>query len=355
MERALSAAGKLFVCGEYAVLWGGAARIAAVGPRTHAWVRRREDREVHLVLAEGRLIGHATPVGVNWGGAVPESFRFAARAVGEAYRAHGQEALGLELALSSSPRAPNGQKLGLGGSARAALLAAEAARYVLEERFDALKLALVAHALEQGMKGSGGDVAAIFAGGLVRFRRYPVEPLAEASGAVRLGAALAAAPTVDLWRAPVNRIQLSYAFTGSSASTPKLIAQAEAALDQARRSRFAERSDGVGQTIEQALSQGDFALLLEGLETQRSLLAELGALETPAAQQIIALSRTFGGAAKTSGAGGGDVCVLFSPDEERQQALLEALRSRGFHASSAVLESGLRGEPRPDASLAGWL
>src|SRR5687767_2420268 len=98
MQRALSAPGKLFLAGEYAVLWGGTARVAAVGPRSSAWVRRREDREVHLVLAEGRLVGHATPLGINWGEQVPEGFRFAARALGEAFRAHGEEMLGLELA-----------------------------------------------------------------------------------------------------------------------------------------------------------------------------------------------------------------------------------------------------------------
>lgn len=354
MQRALSAPGKLFVSGEYAVLWGGAARIAAVGPRTHAWVRRRDDREVHLVLEDGRLIGHSTPIGVNWGAPVPEKFRFAARAVGEAYRAHGRETLGLELALSPSPRAPNGQKLGLGGSARAAMLAAEAARYVLEERYDALKLALMAHAVEQGMKGSGGDVAAIFAGGLVRYSRYDVEPLAQASQSARLGAALLSSPPIGLWRVAVKDIRLSYAFTGESASTPKLISRAESALDEQRRTRFVERSDAVGQAMEEALLGGDFKGLSDAVETQRGLLAELGALETTAAEQILALARTFGGTGKTSGAGGGDVCVLFSPDEGRQQALLEALAARGFYAAPAPLEPGLRGEAQVDASLKDW-
>ncbi|MFP2913614.1 phosphomevalonate kinase, partial [Pyxidicoccus sp. 3LFB2] len=48
MERALSAPGKLFVSGEYAVLWGGVARVAAVAPRTAAYVRRRPDARVHV-------------------------------------------------------------------------------------------------------------------------------------------------------------------------------------------------------------------------------------------------------------------------------------------------------------------
>src|SRR5690349_927545 len=143
MERALSAPGKLFVSGEYAVLWGGAARVAAVAPRNYAFVRRRDDAEVHVVLAEGRLQGRATPLGVRWDRPVPEGFRFVARAVDEVLAAKGGEGLGFVLALSPTPPAPGGGKYGLGSSARATLLAVEAARYVLEAKLDPLKVALV--------------------------------------------------------------------------------------------------------------------------------------------------------------------------------------------------------------------
>ena len=144
MERALSAPGKLFLSGEYAVLWGGTARIAAVSPRAHAYVRRREDAQVHLVLEEGRLRGKVTPLGVHWEHAVPQGFRFMASAVDELVQCHAQQTLGFTLCMAPTPPQPNGEKHGLGSSARATLLAAEAARYVLEERVDPLKVALVA-------------------------------------------------------------------------------------------------------------------------------------------------------------------------------------------------------------------
>jgi phosphomevalonate kinase len=160
MQRALSAPSKLFLAGEYAVLWGGTARIAAVGPRASALVQRRADREVHLVLDGGRLVGTGTPFGVRWPGEVPREYLFVARAVDAVWRAHGRESLGFSIAFSPSERAPDGRKLGLGSSARAALLATEAARFILEERLDSLKLALLSHAQTQGLRGSGGDVAA---------------------------------------------------------------------------------------------------------------------------------------------------------------------------------------------------
>jgi len=353
MERFLSAPGKLFLSGEYAVLWGGTARIAAVGPRTHAQVRRRPDREVHVVLEGGRLAGQITPLGVNWGGPVPQPFRFAARAIGEAVRAHGKEDLGLELALSPSPAA-DGKKLGLGGSARAAVLAAEATRYVLEERVDALKLALLSHALEQGMRGSGGDVAAIFAGGLVRYRRYPVELLERAASQGQLRSGLLSAPPVDLWRVPAERTFLAYAFCGDSASTEQMIRKAERTLSGDERRAFVERSDDLGDQLERALVEGDFRAVREAAGGLRALLSQVGA-ETDAAKQILALAESHGAAGKTSGAGGGDVCVLFSPDEAARSRVLEALAARGIFARAAPLEAGLRGEAKLDASLANWL
>src|SRR5207248_2346606 len=103
-------------------------------------------------------------------------FHFVARTLDYVLRAHSKETLGFDVAFATGPRV-EGKKLGIGGSARACVLATEAARYVLEERFDSLKLALLAHSSAQQGKGSGADVAAIFAGGIVRYRRYHVTAL----------------------------------------------------------------------------------------------------------------------------------------------------------------------------------
>ena len=355
MQRALSAPGKLFLAGEYAVLWGGTARIAAVGPRSTALVRRRADRQIHLVLAEGRLIGDATPVGVRWRTEVPDGFRFAARAVDECLRAHGSETLGFDLALSPSTTGPGGAKLGLGGSARAAVLASEAARYVLELRVDALKVALLAHAKAQDGVGSGGDVAAIFAGGIVRYRRYFVDELVSASSNATLAAALASSWPVDLWRLPSAPVQLAYAFTHQSASTPRMIAEVERRLSEDERESFVSESDALGNVLEEALLRGDFSILRQTTAELQALLARLGDLETENTRRVLALVRTHGCAGKISGAGGGDGCIVFAPDPEARAAALEALSARGFRALPVEVEPGLRGEAAPDPALAKWL
>jgi phosphomevalonate kinase len=354
MDRALSAPGKLFLAGEYAVLWGGTARVAAVGARGSAYVRRRADREVHLALEVGRLQGKATPAGVNWGKEVPEAFRFAARALDEALRTQGRESLGFELALSPSERSDGGSKLGLGGSARAAVLASEAARFVLEERADALKLALLAHAGAQG-SGSGADVAACFAGGLIRYRRYDTRALADASREGRLGAALTLALPVEVARLPEPKLSLLYAFTGQSASTPLLVREIEARVRGERRARFAAHSEEWGHLLEEALLTGDMAAAAEACAELQVLLGSLGPVETEPMKRILALARSYRSTGKLSGAGGGDGCVLFCPDVEARAALAEALASRGFAARPLELEPGLRGERQADAKLRGWL
>ena len=155
MELTLSAPGKLFLSGEYAVLWGGTARLAGVGPRAWALARTREDREVHLVLAEGRLRGTVTPLGVRWASEPVASFAFAARALDVVVRARARESLGLELALSPTAPGPGGHKLGLGSSARAVVLAVESAARLLEVR-PSLALAMLAHAEARAGRGAAG-------------------------------------------------------------------------------------------------------------------------------------------------------------------------------------------------------
>ncbi|ATB41402.1 phosphomevalonate kinase [Cystobacter fuscus] len=355
MERALSAPGKLFVSGEYAVLWGGLSRVAAVGPRTAALVRRRADSQVHICLEEGTLAGRTTSRGVKWEREVPPGFSFVARTLDEALRLHGRESVGFDLALAPSAVGPNGLKLGMGGSACATVLAADAVRFVLEERFDALKLALVTHAAAQGGKGSGGDVATSHAGGVVRYRRYEVSGLIEASSAGGYRAAVDASPPVDVWRLPTPRVSLGYAFTGESASTRVLISQVEAKWGEQGRRSFVERSDALGQEIEEGLAGGDFRSFSEAVREQHALLQELGPLETEPMKRVLGLAASYGCAGKQSGAGGGDGCILFAPDAEQRAALLEGIRARGFHTLELTVEPGVRSEAVADSRLRAWL
>jgi phosphomevalonate kinase len=243
----------------------------------------------------------------------------------------------------------------MGGSARACVLAAEAVRFVLEERMDPLKLALLAHAVVQGGKGSGADVAAIYAGGVIRYRQYDVAPLVEASAEGRLESALARSAPVDLWRFPPLAAELTYVFTGASASTPELISQVESRVAGEARARFVAGSDELGAQLEAGLLERDFRAVREAVAGLQRLLDGLRLPSSEAAQRIIALAASFGGAAKISGAGGGDGCIVLSEDAGARAALLEALESRDLYALPLTVEPGLRGEAAADPILQAWM
>ena len=354
MDRALSAPGKLFLSGEYAVLWGGVARILAVGPRSNAHVKSRTDRSVEVLLAEGKLSGQTTPMGGHWAAEVEPAFRFAATAVDIVLRAEYREATGFSVALAPSPNVPTGHKLGLGGSARAAVLAVEAARYAVDGRFDTLKTALLVHALVQGGRGSGGDVAAIFAGGLVRYRRYDVSGLIKAAQTGQLLAALNAAKPVDVSRIGEPSFPMLYVFTGAAASTSVMTEEVERRVLGADRQRFVDRSDSLGALLEDGLLKGDFTAVTEACWGIEEALARLGPLETEATEQILRLAKSYGCTGKMSGAGGGDGCVIFAPDVARRDALMTGLTERKFFTFPLKVEAGLRGEVKADPELSRW-
>ncbi len=354
MDRTLSAPGKLFLSGEYAVLWGGVARILGVGPRVSVLVRPRVDRRVDIVLAEGRLSGTATPAGVRWEGEVPPEFRFVATTIDLALRIVGTEGPGFSVAFESSPTV-GGLKLGLGSSARATVLAAEASRVALGGTFDSLKLALLAHADAQGGKGSGGDVAASFAGGVVRYRRYEVSGLLTRASRGGLVAALDQSPAVELARMGDPVFPMIFAFSGQSASTTGLVKSVEQQLSAEAKARFVARSDGASDTLENGLLRNDFAAVTSASEELQALLWELGVTKSEGLERLLGLARTFSCTGKQSGAGGGDGAVLCAPDESAQRALLEAYAARGIHAFAIKPDRGLQGEVTAHPLLRTWL
>ena len=312
----------------------------AVSPRAWAAFELREDRRIYLHLEAGALQGEATPAGALWSRPVPQPFLFAARAVDHALSAHGQAALGFNVAMSPTPLL-QGHKLGLGSSARAAILATKASLMALNSPKPPLPLALRAHADAQGGKGSGADVAACHTGGLVRYQRPP---------------APGAPPKVHSLH-PTS-FALAYVFTGKSASTPSLLAAVEARHDVKARQAFALSSDILGEQLERSWLQGEFKVLAEAVEALQSSLDALLGKTSAEQEQIVSLARAYGCAAKQSGAGGGDGCILFAPDEERRAEVLEGLRRRGFWGTPLQVEAGLmvESDSTPEAeALKLWL
>ncbi|MER7705296.1 phosphomevalonate kinase [Kitasatospora sp. NPDC097605] len=323
-----SAPGKLFVAGEYAVVEpGGAAVLVAVD--RYVTATATEPAAGPGVLLSSDLT--AAPVRWRWragrldpvGAADPARARrelahvvAAVETVARLLAEHGLPAPELELAISSRLH-ENGVKFGLGssGAVTVATVAAVAGYAGLalsaEERY---RLALLASA---GLdpRGSGGDLAAGTWGGWIAYRspdRAAVLGLARHRGVAE--ALTAPWPGFAVRRLPpVPGLALEAGWTGTPASTADLVAGLDrrAPRGTAAHRRYAAAAEDCVRAAAEAFDRGDPPALLDAVRRARRELARLDdevglGVFTPALTALCDAAEAVGGAAKPSGAGGGD-------------------------------------------------
>ncbi|MET8700996.1 phosphomevalonate kinase [Kitasatospora sp. NPDC004723] len=322
------APGKLFVAGEYAVVEpGGAAILVAVDRHITATVT--EPAAGPGVLLSSDLA--AAPVRWRWregrldpvGAADPARTRrelahvvAAVETVARLLAEHGRPAPELDLAISSRLH-QDGVKFGLGssGAVTVATVAAVAAYAGLalsaEQRY---RLALLASA---GLdpKGSGGDLAASTWGGWIAYRspdRAAVLDLARRRGVA--GALAEPWPGFAVRRLPpVPGLALEVGWTGTPASTADLVSglHRRGPRGTPAHRRYTAAAEDVVRAAAEAFEQGDRPGLLEQIRCARRELARLDdavglGVFTPALTALCEAAEAVGGAAKPSGAGGGD-------------------------------------------------
>ena len=310
-----SAPGKLFLIGEYAVLDGAPALLTAVDRRVH--VRVETARDGHWSLTAPNLGLDA----IDLGAVASERPVFAADtehklAVFNAVRQEAETTSGAPLdaahvTIDSADFARDGHKLGLGSSAAvaSALYAAltHAAGLALP-RPALAEGAIRAHRRAQNGAGSGGDVATAVYGGLISYIRE-VDPVAL------------------VW--PKDLVAFAVV-TGTGASTPDLVGRVR---DYATREpeRHAGDIARLAELAETASSKLDDSAGF--LDLAASYFAALKTLDGHARAGIVCAQHlaladvvaSAGGVFKTSGAGGGDVGLVFVARGPNEQAVRQAL------------------------------
>jgi phosphomevalonate kinase len=278
------APGKLFLVGEYAVLDDGPAVVAAVSR--------------YAVAQYLPGLDPMSPV-------VAEAVKRSLVLLGEA-----AAALPPGSVLVNTDDFRDGDaKLGLGSSAATAVATVgsvfeSTGRSLSHSRDEIFAVALSAHQSAQGGKGSGADVAAATYGGVIKFQRTSGKLDVES---LTLPAAL---HLVVFW-------------TGQSASTPAMI---DSVGDFAKRDPAGYRTsiDDLKATADRFLAaiRADNATgAIEATAVYGKQLEALGAaasvpIVTPDFVRAAEIARGLGGAAKPSGAGGGDIGVgLFAAAE----------------------------------------
>jgi phosphomevalonate kinase len=227
----------------------------------------------------------------------------------------------LEVAVDSSELYDGPRKIGLGSSAAVTVAVVGAALHAsgrsLADRRRIFELADEAHG-RAAARGSGIDVATAVWGGAIRFQRK--------QGAVEV-------VPVDL----PDGVRLTFVFTGQSASTPELLGRVKS-LAEAAPARHAEaiaRLTAHANAFAAAVANHDASSLLVATDAYREAMAALGDaaatdIVTREHRELARIAQRHGGAAKPSGAGGGDLGVVFTVGAERTLAVREELQRAGL-------------------------
>jgi phosphomevalonate kinase len=295
------------IAGEYAVLEGVEAIVTAVGRRAYARLANgpqpplSPEVQAARAAAERRL------------GAVPGA-----------------------ITLDVGELQFEGRKLGLGSSAAAAAAAAGAVYAAhghdvaaSETREQVLAAALEGHRAV-APHGSGADVAAAVLGGFVRFRKLGdgVE-----THALRWPSEL---ELVVVWHGTPAR-------TSDMVSHVRALASRDPELYRSRMRALAEQSD----QLVSAVMAGELESVIDCFHSYGSAMDQLGqaagmSVVTDTCEQIRHLARDHGGAAKPSGAGGGDVTIAVFSSSSGANAFRARCATAGFEVLS--LELGANGE-----------
>jgi phosphomevalonate kinase len=291
------APGKAILCGEYAVLHGAPAVSVAVDRCVRGWIRPGEGTALSPFLTA--------------------ALEHTAKALGRPDLMQSGQ-----LGVDSKALYDGNQKIGLGSSAAVTVAAVGAALVEagqpLHDKRRIFELADEAHAAAQGTRGSGIDVATSVWGGALRFERKNGK---------------AVITQTDL----PDDVYLTFVFTGTAASTPAFIGKVKALAESKpdRHQAAIGRLISLSHAFCAAFADREAEALIRTAGEYGDAMKQLGEaagadIVTDAHQRIAAIARRHGGAAKPSGAGGGDLGVAFTRGPTATGALRADLIAAGL-------------------------
>lgn len=321
-----SVPGKLFIAGEYAVVEPGhPAIIVAVdqfinvtieGARKNGSIQSAQysDLPIRWTRRNGELVlDHREN---------PFHYILAAIRLTEKYAQEKGTLLSFyDLKVTSELDNSNGRKYGLGSSGAVTVATVKALNLYYDLKVDRLtqfKIAALAHLAVQG-NGSCGDIAASCYGGWLAFSTFDHEWVLRKQQEWTLTQLLTSDwPELSIRPLIVPKsLRLLIGWTGSPASTSDLVDQvyqSKEAKEKGYAKFLADSKDCVNRLIDGFLNE-DSRTIKKMITENRKLLVGLSSLtgvtiETPALKKLCDLAETYRGAAKSSGAGGGDCGIV---------------------------------------------
>ncbi|MDN6639277.1 MAG: phosphomevalonate kinase [Tetragenococcus sp.] len=327
----VSTPGKLYIAGEYAVVEPGhPAIIAAVDQFINVTIesatengsiqsQQYSDLPIRWTRRDGELVlDHREN---------PFHYILAAIRLTERYAKEQGTLLSFyHLKVTSELDNSSGRKYGLGSSGAVTVGTVKALNLFYDLQMDPImqfKIAALAHLAVQG-NGSCGDIAASCFGGWLAFstfdhewvkqrqKKWPISDLLQ-SDWPKL--------SIQPLQAP-KHMRLLIGWTGSPASTSDLVDQVNQSKQdkndtQKSYEQFLSNSKRCVEDMIDGFMQDNVAKIKKMIIKNRQLLQNLAqathvVIETPALKQLCDLAQACGGAAKSSGAGGGDCGIVIA-------------------------------------------
>ncbi len=300
-----SAPGKLVIAGEYAVLEGYPGLVTAVNKRAYVTGRPADNWQIQSAHRGLYDLPHSAPEF--------ELVNLVLTAAQSQKKLSSPRILKIDSATLYHQTKDKICKLGLGSSA--AVTTSLAAQFLLDFPFnrDAIfSLAFEAHKDFTRQAGSGIDIAASCYGGILSFQQQENS-----------------LPTINPLTLAIDPNSLISVFTGKAQDTRIFLK----AVSQFKKQTPQEYHAIIKNLGEQAAAlqvplcvKADWRLLTSLINDILSSLNRLGQkaninIVTEKHQQLAQIAKAHGGAAKPSGAGGGDMALCFIPVEQKNQFL----------------------------------
>lgn len=354
MTISVTAPGKLYLAGEYAVVTAGEpALIMAVNRYLTATISKSEvGRLYSSQQPDLHLTWYQKDDTLTFDQAHDYDLVVSAMTVAGLYlRGLGQPMPVYDLRLHSDldDEAQN-IKYGLGSSAAVTVAVIKAVLALVAQPYTAdllYRLASLAH-IRLGKAGSLGDIASASYGGLIAYRSPDRALLFEKwqSALVSSGDEVQVIRDllVVLWQGlAIERLnlprdlQVLVGWTGTSALTDKLVKSASQAMTNkaAIQANFIKNSRECVTQMIAAIKQGKREKVLAGLRQNRELLQDYArqmqlVIETRRLSALCDIAESYGAAAKTSGAGGGDCGIALVDDCEFIEDIYAAWEKAGI-------------------------
>lgn len=341
-----SAPGKLYIAGEYAVLEPGHPAIL-VALEQYITVKLKETNNLGTIrssLTNNFPIPWTRKQGKFFIDQRENPFAYVVQAVTttEKYIEElGKKLTFFNLEIESDLDNKDGRKYGLGSSGAVTVATIKALLKFYRVNFTneiVYKLAAITH-LAINSNGSFGDLAASTYGGWIAYscfdRNWLIEKMID-TPLVELVTMDWPLLSIQPLEAPAD-LELLIGWTGSPASTTQLVDLINDEKEEINEDyqNFLERSKICVEQIIEAFHQQNIYNIQRGIRTNRKLLQQLAAysglhIETKTLFELCEIAEDFFGAAKSSGAGGGDCGIVLIEKQQIRDNLFEQWKEAGI-------------------------